>query len=42
MESLVLRKLVNVIERPLLIIFERLWLLGEVSEGWKRANVSLL
>lgn len=32
MESLVLRKLVNVIERSLLIIFERLWLLGEVSE----------
>ena len=36
----VLRELVNVTARPLSIIFQRSWLVGEVPEDWKEANVS--
>ena len=35
-----LRELANVIARPLLIIFERSWRLGEVPEDWKKAIVT--
>ncbi|KFV81576.1 hypothetical protein N308_13167, partial [Struthio camelus australis] len=37
----VLRELVDVIARPLSIIFERSWRTGEVPEDWKKANVTL-
>lgn len=30
----------SLIMRPLLVIFERLWCLGEVPEDWKKANVT--
>ncbi|GAB0180733.1 mitochondrial enolase superfamily member 1 [Grus japonensis] len=40
MHPQVLRELADVIARPLLIIFERLWQLGEVPEDCKRANVT--
>lgn len=33
------RELANVIARPLSIVFEWSWWLGEVSEGWRKPNV---
>ncbi|KFP47342.1 hypothetical protein N323_05380, partial [Cathartes aura] len=35
-----LRELADVIARPLLIIFDRSWRLGEVAEDWKKENVT--
>lgn len=35
-----LRLLVNIIARPLLLIFERSWKSREVSMDWKKANVT--
>jgi len=35
----VLRELADGIMRPLLMIFERLWQLGEVSEDWRRGPI---
>jgi len=37
----VLRKLSDVIVRSLLVIFEWAWLLGDVPEDWKRANITI-
>ncbi|KFP58288.1 RNA-directed DNA polymerase from mobile element jockey, partial [Cathartes aura] len=34
-----LRDLADVITRPLLIIFDQSWRLGEVPEDWRKANV---
>lgn len=34
-----LRELADDIPKPLLIIFERLWVLREVPKAWKKANV---
>ena len=39
MHPRVLRELADSIVIPLLITFERLWQLGEVSEDWRRAPV---
>ncbi|KAK4810776.1 hypothetical protein QYF61_008748 [Mycteria americana] len=39
-DASVLKELANVIGRPLSIIFERLWQLGEVPDGWNRANIT--
>jgi len=36
----VLRDLVDVIARPLSIIFERSWKTGEVPKEWKKSNVT--
>ena len=36
----VLRKLVEIIARPLSIIFGKLWVMGEVPEDWRKANVT--
>lgn len=36
----VLRKLSDIIERPLSIIFQQPWQLGEVPEDWKGENVT--
>jgi len=36
----VLRELVDIITKPLLIAFKRLWWLEEVPDDWKRANVT--
>lgn len=36
----VLRELVDVTLRPLLIIFARSWCLRNVSEDWKKANIT--
>ncbi|RMC04262.1 hypothetical protein DUI87_19081 [Hirundo rustica rustica] len=38
----VLKALADIIGRPLMIIFERLWRSGEVPEDWKKANVTLV
>jgi len=38
MHQEVLRELVDVIVRPLSIIFDRTWWLGKVPEDWKTAN----
>ena len=35
-----LRELADVIVRPLLIIFDRSWRLGEAPEDWRKANVT--
>lgn len=35
----VLRELTDVIARPLLIVFDQSWQLGEVSKDWRKANV---
>ena len=40
MHPSMLKELANVIGRPLSIIFERLWQLGEVPDGWNRANIA--
>jgi len=36
----VLRKLADVPERPLSIIFERSWSLGKVLKNWRNTNVA--
>ena len=35
-----LREPADAIARPLLIIFEQSWQLGEVPENWRKANVT--
>ncbi|KAK4831696.1 hypothetical protein QYF61_018748 [Mycteria americana] len=40
MHQKVLRELADVTTRPLLIIFEQSWQLGEVPENWRKANVT--
>ncbi|KFP54076.1 RNA-directed DNA polymerase from mobile element jockey, partial [Cathartes aura] len=40
MHPRVLRELADVIARPLLIIFDRSWRLGQVPEDWKKAIVT--
>ncbi|KFQ20299.1 RNA-directed DNA polymerase from mobile element jockey, partial [Mesitornis unicolor] len=40
MHPQVLRKLAEVIARPLSIIFGKLWATGEVPEDWRKANVT--
>ncbi|KFV78519.1 RNA-directed DNA polymerase from mobile element jockey, partial [Struthio camelus australis] len=40
MHPRVLRKLADIIARPLSIIFERSWRSGEVPEDWKKASVT--
>ncbi|KFV84315.1 RNA-directed DNA polymerase from mobile element jockey, partial [Struthio camelus australis] len=40
MHPRVLRKLADVIARPLSIILERSWRSGEVPEDWKKASVT--
>ncbi|KAK4810939.1 hypothetical protein QYF61_013354 [Mycteria americana] len=40
MHPRLLRELADVIARPLLIIFDRSWRLGEVPEDWRKANVT--
>ncbi|TRZ07418.1 hypothetical protein HGM15179_019687 [Zosterops borbonicus] len=37
-----LKALADIIERPLVIIFDKLWRSGEVPEDWKKANVTLV
>ncbi|KFP25921.1 RNA-directed DNA polymerase from mobile element jockey, partial [Colius striatus] len=39
MHPRVLRKLADVIAKPLSIIFEHSWRTGEVPEDWRKANV---
>ncbi|KFP34454.1 RNA-directed DNA polymerase from mobile element jockey, partial [Colius striatus] len=36
----VLRELVEVIAKPLSIVFSKLWRIGEVPEDWRKANVT--
>ena len=36
----VLRELVDIVARPLSIIFKKLWRLKDVPEDWKKANVT--
>lgn len=36
---MLLRELADDIPKPLLIVFERLWVLREVLKAWKKANV---
>ncbi|PKU39778.1 rna-directed dna polymerase from mobile element hypothetical protein [Limosa lapponica baueri] len=38
----VLRKLADIIARPLSIIFEKSWKLRDIPEDWKKANVTLM
>lgn len=40
MHPQVLRELADIIARPLSIIFDRSWQLGEVPEDWSKANVT--
>ncbi|KFP24416.1 RNA-directed DNA polymerase from mobile element jockey, partial [Colius striatus] len=42
MHPRVLRKLADVIAKPLSIIFEQSWRTGEVPEDWRKANVTPL
>lgn len=35
-----LRKLATIIERPLAMVFEKLWRSGDVPEDWKKAIVT--
>ncbi|GAB0183716.1 mitochondrial enolase superfamily member 1 [Grus japonensis] len=41
MHPQVLKELADVIVRPLLIIFERSWQLGEVPQDWKKVSVTV-
>ncbi|KFP24522.1 RNA-directed DNA polymerase from mobile element jockey, partial [Colius striatus] len=38
----VLSELADVIAKPLSIIFEQSWRIGEVPEDWRKANVTLV
>lgn len=40
MHPSMLKELTSIIWRPLSIIFERLWQLGEVPDGWDRPNIT--
>lgn len=40
MRPQVLRELANVLARPLSIIFDQSWRLGEVPEDWRKANAT--
>ncbi|GAB0183184.1 mitochondrial enolase superfamily member 1 [Grus japonensis] len=40
MHSQVLKELADVIAKPLSIIFERSWRIGEVPKDWRKANVT--